>query len=496
MISCLMRGMLWLLMALFVAGCAAQKPVPSPQASTVPVIVKTETPKAPEPTTETAMVNASRLNLREDATTDSRVIEVLNKAEILTVLSRQGDWAAVKTVSGQQGWVAARFLSVPGAAPGAKGPTVRAADAGTPSQTHTGFLSREDALALYGRFRKALAGGDFGAFLSVVYVPKKAAGKTAAKDPGEDITSESFAEMKDFVLELSPNPAVCRLLKFDSSNQAAIVVFQSDLKNTEYITLSAVMMAQAEDGWKVMPGSYDDTFPRKDPSSDKAAIAEKLKTNPELQLAAVTAKIAAKAAPDTEPPPEKVPAAAGEAEGELVVNGEATALKYAYAYEERGFFDKNKMDTVVILSNIALDDEGVNSWGRRAELEQAGKLRCVELTINADGQVISRKVRHSAFKASPSGVSSTEVFEPLATGEGIVAGKAYSTKEGEFFGVTFRYQASFRVQVRPSAKPGLPMRPPLNARWPSAIHPSTRPSSRCWKPKERQRSCRRPTRWG
>jgi len=87
-------------------------------------------------------------------------------------------------------------------------------------------------------------------------------------------------------------------------------------------------------------------------------------------------------------------AAANEAEGELSVNGKATALKYAYAYSKPSFFDKSRLDTVVILSNMALDEEALTDWTLRQKLEKTGTLRCVELTINTGGQVISRKLRH------------------------------------------------------------------------------------------------------
>jgi uncharacterized protein YgiM (DUF1202 family) len=438
----------------FAMGCASREPAPTPQATKAPPVVESETPLAAEPTPvskppmETARVTSSQLNLRSGASSNSSILGVLKKGDALEVLSRKKDWVEVQSAEGRRGWVAARYLSSEATALASEAPGSAAAKPTAPASgpSKSGALSRSDALNLYKRFRRALEDSDFKAFLAVVYVPRKPAGKATETTPGEEITHESFAKMKDLVLEMSPDPAVCKLLKFDSDVKAAILVFQSDPNSADNITLSAVMMAAEEGQWRVLPGSYDDVFSRQNPRADKAAIAEKLKTNPMLQLSAVSTKIAKKA--EVEAPPSTVPAAANEAEGELSVNGKATALKYAYAYSKPSFFDKSRLDTVVILSNMALDEEALTDWARRQKLEKSGTLRCVELTINTGGQVISRKLRHSAFEASPSGVSSDEVFEPSPAGEGFIAGRAYSTKEGEFFGVTYRYRASFKAQIR------------------------------------------------
>ena len=434
-----------------VSGCANMGVEPEPQPS--PATVETTPPAEPEIRREMVTVTASRLNLRAENTTKSKILSVLKKDESVSVLGRKSGWVNVQTESGKKGWVAERYtrpaVSMPTQAQVQQAPkaSVTSEVPTAAAVPRTGTFSQKDAVALFNRYRKALSEGDFNAFVACVYEPPESAGEGPSF---KDATQEDFTQFKDFLLEMTPDPAASKILRFDSNEEAALLVILSDLKNADYITLSALKFVSEKSRWKMFPKFYDNTFPRKDPQADKTAIAKELEVNPELQLAAVTPEAKTSTETPLEAlPPGEVPSGTGQVQGELVINGVSSQLKYAYAYTEPGFFDKSKMDTVVILSNIALDDEAVNDWGRRADLEETRKLHCVELTINADGKVISRRLRHSAFKASPSGVSSDEVFEPQATGKGVIAGKAYTTKEDDFFGVTYQYRASFLAQIRP-----------------------------------------------
>ncbi len=436
---------------------------------------------APEVQQEVVTVAVGRLNLRAQGTTDSLILSVLKKGDALVVLERKDHWINVQTASGKQGWVAARYTHPPGKAPvvasapktsalpkteAAKPQATPAADSPaapattpstgqteeptTPAKPRTEAFSQKEAVALFNHYRNTMAEGDFKAFLACIYHPPEPAGDEPSLEKG---TPEEFDQAKEFLLELTPDPAASEILKFDSNDEVALLVIRSDLENPDYITLSALKFVFDKGEWKIFSKFYDNTFPRKDAEADQAAIANDLKNNRELQLAAVEAELRSSTtvSPST-PKPEAIPASAGSAEGELIVNGESTPLRYAYAYMEPGFFDKTTMDTVVILSDIALDEEAVNDWGKRADLEAAGKLHCVELTINTEGRVISRRLRHSAFKASPSGVSGSEVFEPQAADEGVIAGKAYTTSEDDFFGTTYQYRVSFRTQIKPPAE--------------------------------------------
>ncbi len=138
----------------------------------------------------------------------------------------------------------------------------------------------------------------------------------------------------------------------------------------------------------------------------------------------------------------------GKAEGQLIVNDEASKLQYAYAVTQPGFFDETKEDILVIVTNIPLSDGAVEDWAERNRLESEGTLHCIEMTVNAEKRPISVKIRHNAFEASPSGLSTDDVFEPVTFNESTIEGKMYSKNPREFFGTTYTYDATFKVAVR------------------------------------------------
>ncbi|UCF05971.1 MAG: SH3 domain-containing protein [bacterium] len=62
-------------------------------------------PGWPDMSFNTVEVQRSVANIRESATTDSRVVTTANQGDKLKVLDRQGAWYKVKTKDGQTGWV-------------------------------------------------------------------------------------------------------------------------------------------------------------------------------------------------------------------------------------------------------------------------------------------------------------------------------------------------------------------------------------------------------
>lgn len=61
--------------------------------------------------TKKATVTASRLNLRQKPSTQSRVLSVLRKGEKLEVFQLYGKWAEVKTSDEREGWVYTRYIT-------------------------------------------------------------------------------------------------------------------------------------------------------------------------------------------------------------------------------------------------------------------------------------------------------------------------------------------------------------------------------------------------
>ena len=144
----------------------------------------------------------------------------------------------------------------------------------------------------------------------------------------------------------------------------------------------------------------------------------------------------------------------GKAGGTITVNGKTTKLAHAYARAVKGFFDKTKEDVVVILADIPLETKALEDEFERIHLADAGKLHAFELTIDAEGKVISTAFRHNGFKkASPSGLSSADVFTKKVFDGKTVEGSYKSAKEHEFFGDTYAFDVSFQADITRAAKP-------------------------------------------
>src|ERR1019366_7959616 len=146
-------------------------------------------------------------------------------------------------------------------------------------------------------------------------------------------------------------------------------------------------------------------------------------------------------------------AADGKAEGTLTVNVKTTDVKYAYAYAGPGFFDKTKEDVTVIVSDVPLDAKALEDEFERIHMADAGKLPALEITIDAEGKPISTAFRHNGFKqASPSGLSSEDVFEKKTFDGKTVEGRYKSAKPHEFFGTTYSFDVMFKADITRKVK--------------------------------------------
>jgi hypothetical protein len=149
-------------------------------------------------------------------------------------------------------------------------------------------------------------------------------------------------------------------------------------------------------------------------------------------------------------------AADGKAEGTLTVNGKTAKLSYAYARAVKGFFDKTKEDVEVVLADVPLEPKALEEVFERIHMADAGQLHALEIILDADAKVISTSFRDKSFKASPSGVSSSDVFEKKAFDGTTVAGRFRSTTPHEFFGDTYSFDVTFDAPIARKAKPAPP----------------------------------------
>lgn len=147
-------------------------------------------------------------------------------------------------------------------------------------------------------------------------------------------------------------------------------------------------------------------------------------------------------------------AAAGDrAGGRLVVDGKAVSLEHVYAHAEKGFFDETKDDTVVLLCDAPVPPDAVRDVFARRDLVKAGKLHCVQQTIDTSGQVINFSVEHARFGKPEGGGSTEHVFEPKAFDARTVAGRSRTKgPQKSFDDVPYSYDVTFSAAIAPKAK--------------------------------------------
>lgn len=472
-----MRWIFCSLVIVVAIGCASQGLKPSPSISKA---LEAVTP-APEPELRQEMVSvtANRLNLRTENSTKSQILDVVKKNDPLTVLAREGTWIKVQTISGKQGWVAERYTvaqKTPASAQKTSSSPIHGSDDTTAATGHSpaksGAFTQEDAIALYNRYRQALAGGDFNAFLECIYAPAKPDGSARAS---EKENPEEFTQMKDFMLELSPDLSASKILKFAGNDEAAILVARSDLENTDYITLSALKFATVKGNWKVLPNLYDDTFPKKNPEADMSAIKKALRENSDLQLAAVMAQAKAIAASWSKPSPaaavpsgmtqakeenkaekakkvsaETSPAKKDFTRGYFEVDGKKIQLKHAYVDTREDPFEQGKKVFDVYLTDISVPMEEDWKW-KIMSLAQKGKLNYIEISINESEHVIGVVIKTPLLKGGYVSSAGGHTFKAKTFGPSIIEGSAF-TNPREFGGQTFGYRAEFRTHVKPAAE--------------------------------------------
>ncbi len=94
--------------------------------------------RAGAPAYKTSVVTAYRLNVRSAPSVHASILEVLQRGDVVEILSRRGDWIEVRTPSRYLGWAYGAYLSgfdIPTPAPSA--PERREAPGDHPPDTST-----------------------------------------------------------------------------------------------------------------------------------------------------------------------------------------------------------------------------------------------------------------------------------------------------------------------------------------------------------------------
>ncbi|HWC64988.1 MAG TPA: hypothetical protein VG777_02815, partial [Thermoanaerobaculia bacterium] len=97
-----------------------------------------------------------------------------------------------------------------------------------------------------------------------------------------------------------------------------------------------------------------------------------------------------------------------------------------------------------------LSADAVHDPFARMDLVKAGRLRCVEQTIDEGGQVINYKVQHERFGVPEGGGSTEHVFEPKTFDGKTAAGRSRTTApQKSWDDVPYSYDITFSAAIEP-----------------------------------------------
>ena len=138
----------------------------------------------------------------------------------------------------------------------------------------------------------------------------------------------------------------------------------------------------------------------------------------------------------------------GTASGTFTVAGKAAKMTHAYASSGPGFFDKSKIDTTVVLSDVELTPANLADL---PSLAADGKVHAIGLVIDADKQIISCQMFDAAFRMAASTSGSNNKFDATTFTKTQIAGKAYTVKPDTFGprDVPYEFSVTFDAPVRP-----------------------------------------------
>ncbi len=143
-------------------------------------------------------------------------------------------------------------------------------------------------------------------------------------------------------------------------------------------------------------------------------------------------------------------AAQNHAAGSLVVEGKPIAISQVYAFAQQGFFDDKKQDVVILLCDAPVPPAAIRDEFARADLVKAGKLHCIEQTIDADRQVINYKVQHDRFHRPEGGGSTEHRFDATTFDGKTIAGRAWTrSPQKSFDDVPYSYDVTISAAIEP-----------------------------------------------
>jgi hypothetical protein len=95
-------------------------------------------------------------------------------------------------------------------------------------------------------------------------------------------------------------------------------------------------------------------------------------------------------------------AASGMASGTLTVNGQAVQMKYAYAARFPDWFDKTKLGTRLVVSDMAIPVTAIQDSFEMMSLARDGKMNAIQFEIGASRNSISMSIHSNKLQGSVS----------------------------------------------------------------------------------------------
>jgi hypothetical protein len=136
----------------------------------------------------------------------------------------------------------------------------------------------------------------------------------------------------------------------------------------------------------------------------------------------------------------------GNVTGTLTFGGVPVALRHVYATAQPGFFDKQKEDVHVLLSDVALSDEQRADVFSLIALARDGRAHMLEVVIDADGSPIGGSLFDQRFHGMVS-AAGMHRFTRDRLDRTTIAGRLFVDGPQEFMGVTYQYDARFEAPI-------------------------------------------------
>jgi hypothetical protein len=134
------------------------------------------------------------------------------------------------------------------------------------------------------------------------------------------------------------------------------------------------------------------------------------------------------------------------ATGAITVNGRPFSLRHAYASVQPGSLDKSTEDVRLLLTDVPVAEPQRGDVFALARLARSGKMRGIEVVIDANGEPLSGFLFLDAFDGMVS-ASGMHRFERKVLERLLIAGRVFTDGPRTFSGVTWEYDVTFSSAI-------------------------------------------------